>query len=445
VSHFNAKSRSVLVLLSIFLWIPIGADSRPIDQVNAADAQPSESVGVDPEPNPDQTGTATSAFEEEARVAELRRYSSDDIHRKNWNRALNEIRELVTLRPYHPDYHLTLGLIHRRLEGVNPGGIHLEEAIRKYEEYTDFGGEDAIAALLMAEAYAHVGNRDDAFQHLERAASYGMNIARAVQQFPALKEFTNDTRFVRASLRLERYNLSNIVSRDPFTGPWTGLGLGPGPMVTPVGPFDPLHQSELLAQAREAMDRVEYAIRNNDQVAAMEAYGVIETIGESIARFDQVEFSIELRSIMERLVEVEEGIDEIRVAYLYEQARSKMEKMKVAFSEQDFDLVHRLHGEVLSIGQDIGQAGESYKAASVLVIQAADQLLQRSEVVREFLAKQISVEGTVVSPVGSYGIIDGNLIPEGGQIRDALLDEVFRDRVIFLYHGELIEHKFGRF
>ncbi|RTZ91856.1 MAG: hypothetical protein DSY92_03575, partial [Planctomycetota bacterium] len=79
------------------------------------------------------------------------------------------------------------------------------------------------------------------------------------------------------------------------------------------------------------------------------------------------------------------------------------------------------------------------------MLQAADQLLQRSEVVREFLAKQISVEGTVVSPVGSYGIIDGNLIPEGGQIRDALLDEVFRDRVIFLYHGELIEHKFGRF
>jgi len=443
VSHFNTKSRSVLVLLSIFLWIPIGADSRQIDRVDAADAQLSESVGVDPELNPDQTGTATSAFEEAARIAELRRYSSDDIHRKNWNRALNEIRELVTLRPYNPDYHLTLGLIHRRLEGVNPGGIHLEEAIRKYEEYTDFGGEDAIAALLMAEAYAHVGDRDDAFQHLERAASYGMNIARAVQQFPALKEFTNDTRFVRASLRLERYNLSNIVRRDPFTGPWNGHG--PGPMVTPVGPFTPLQQSELLAEAREAMDRVEYAIRNNDQDAAMEAYGVIETIGESIARFDQPEFSTELRSIMDRLDDFEEGIDKIRVAYLYDQAISKLEAMKVAFSEQDFDLVHRLHGEVLSIGQDIGQAGESYKAASVLVIQAADQFLQRSEVVREFLAKQISVEGVVLAPEGSHAIIDGILIPEGGQIHDALLEEVLRDKVIFLYHGELIAHKFGRF
>jgi tetratricopeptide (TPR) repeat protein len=443
VSHFNTKSRSVLVLLSIFLWIPIGADSRQIDQVNAADAQLSESVGVDPEPNPDQTGTATSAFEEEARVAELRRYSSDDIHRKNWNRALNEIRELVTLRPYHPDYHLTLGLIHRRLEGVNPGGIHLEEAIRKYEEYTDFGGEDAIAALLMAEAYAHVGNRDGAFQHLERAASYGMNIARAVQQFPALKEFTNDTRFVRASLRLERYNLSNIVRRDPFTGPWNGLGHGP--MVTPVGPFDPLKQSELLAEAREAMALVEYAIRNDDQVAAMKAYGVIEAIGKSIARFDQPEFATELRSIMERLDEVEEGIDKIRVGYLYEQARSKMETMKVAFSEHDFDLVHRLHGEVLSIGQDIGQAGEPYKAASVLVIQAADQFLQRSEIVREFVAKQVSVEGVVVAPEGSHAIIDGNLIPEGGQIHGGWLEDVRRDRVIFLYHGELIAHKFGRF
>ena len=443
MSHFNTKSRSVLVLLSIFLWIPIGADSRQIDRVDAADAQLSESVGVDPEPNPDQTGTATSAFEEEARVAELRRYSSDDIHRKNWNRALNEIRELVTLRPYNPDYHLTLGLIHRRLEEVNPGGIHLEEAIRKYEEYTDFGGEDAIAALLMAEAYAHVGDRDDAFQHLERAASYGMNIARAVQQFPALKEFTNDTRFVRASLRLERYNLSNIVSRDPFTGPWNGGGHGP--RETPVGPFTPHQQSGLLAEAREAMALVEYAIRNDDQVAAMKAYGVIETIGNSIARFDQPEFATELRSIMERLDEVEDGIDQIRVSYLYEQARSKMEKMKVAFSEQDFDLVHRLHGEVLSIGQDIGQAGESYKAASVIVMQAADQDLQRSEIVREFLAKQISVEGVVMAPEGSHAIINGNLIPEGGQIHDAVLEAVLRDRVIFRYRGERIEHKFGRF
>jgi hypothetical protein len=193
------------------------------------------------------------------------------------------------------------------------------------------------------------------------------------------------------------------------------------------------------------MALVEYAIRNDDQVAAMNAYGVIEAIGNSIARFDQPEFATELRSIMERLDEVEEGIDKIRVGYLYEQARSKMEMMKVAFDEQDFDLVHRLHGEVLSIGQDIGQAGESYKAASVLVIQAADQFLQRSEVVREFVAKQISVEGVVLAPEGSHAIINGNLIPEGGQIHDGLLDEVFRDRVIFLYHGELIAHKFGRF
>ncbi len=422
----------------------MAVDSRQVDAVNAEDdAQPSDLLAVDSEVNADPAENATSALEEDARVADLRRYSSDDIHRKNWNRALNEIRELVTLRPYHADYHLTLGLIHRRLEGVNPGGIHLEEAIRKYQEYTDFGGEDAIAALLMAEAYAHVGDRDGAFQNLERAASYGMNIARAVQQFPALKEFTSDTRFVRASLRLERYNLSNLVSRDPFTGPWNRLGTGP--MVTPVGSFEPHEQSELLAKAREAMALVEYAIRNNDQVAAMEAYGVIETIGDSIARFDQPEFSAELRSIMDRLDEVEEGIDKIRVVYLYEQARSKMEAMQVAFSEQNFDLVHRLHGEILSLGQDIGQAGESYKAASVLVMQAADQFLQRSEIVREFLAKQVSVEGVVMAPEGSHAIIDGNLIPEGGQIHGGLLETVLRDRVIFRYHGEQIAHKFGRF
>ena len=177
----------------------------------------------------------------------------------------------------------------------------------------------------------------------------------------------------------------------------------------------------------------------------MESYGVIERIGESVVRFDQPELVSELHAIMERLGEIEEGIDQIRVAYLYESARSKMDLMKTAFEEQDFNLVNRLHGEVLGISQDIGHVGETYKAAAVLITQAADQFQQRSEIVREFNGKQVTVQGVVVSPEGSHAIIGGTLVPEGGQIFGGQLESVQNDRVMFRYRGELIAHRFGRF
>ncbi|MEE2890432.1 MAG: hypothetical protein VX404_08305 [Planctomycetota bacterium] len=390
-----------------------------------------------------ESRSALSLQQEELRVADLRRFSSDDIHRSNWTRALDQLRELVALRPYLADYHITLGLVHRNLEDQFGDGAHLQEAMRKYEEYSAFGGEEAIASLLLAEAHAASGDRTTAFEFLERAASHGMNIARAVQQFPVLEKFTRDTRFVRSSLRLERYTLSSVMTRDPFTGPWSRSGNQNKTVF--IGPFSMGQQLKALADAREAMSRVEYALRNRDESTAMEAYGVIENIGNTIARFDQPELAGELRSIMERLDEVEEGIERIRVTYLYEQARSKMESMKKAFEDQDFTIVDRLHGEVSSLAFSIEEMGESYTTASTLVVQAADQLQQRSDIVREFLANNVSVEGVVVSPDGSHAIIDGRWVPEGGDVFDGRLDLILRDRIVILYKGERITHRFSRF
>ncbi len=390
-----------------------------------------------------ESRSATSLLAEEVRVADLRRFSTDDIRRSNWNRALDEIRELVTLRPYHADYHITLGLVHRNLEDQFQDGSHLQEAIRKYEEYAEFGGEEAIASLLLAEAHAASGDRQTAFELLERAASHGMNIARAVQQFPVLEKYTRDTRFVRSSLRLERYALSSVMSRDPFTGPWSRSGHHNETVF--IGPLSIEEQREALADARQAMARVEYALRNRDESAAMESYAVIEKIGSTVARFDQPELAGELRSILERLDEVEDGIDKIRVTYLYEQARSKMQSMKKAFEEHDFTIVDRLHGEVSSLAFSIEEMGDSYRTASTLVVQAADQLQQRSDIVREFLAKNLSVEGVVVSDDGSHAIIDGRWVLEGGDVLDGRLDLILRDRVVILYKGERITHRFSRF
>lgn len=398
---------------------------------------------IEAEVDSTEVSSASTLIDEENRVADLRRYATDDIHRSNWKRALDELRELVTLRPYHADYHMTLGLIHRRLKDELGDDAHLEEAVRKYEEYSQFGGQEAIACLLLAEAHAASGDRETAFQFLERAASYGMNIARAVQQFPVLKKYTNDTRFVRSSLRLERYTLASVMTRDPFTGPWS-QGENHDQRVF-LGPFPIQQQQESLATAREAMAKVEYALRNRDESAAMDAYGIIEEIGSTVARFDQPELAGELRSIMERLDEVEEGIEQIRVTYLYEQARSKMEKMKKAFGEHNFANIDRLHGEVTSLAFSIDELGDSYSTASTLVVQAADQLQQRSSIVREFLSKEIHIEGVVVADEGSHAIIGGRWVPEGGQVFDGRLDQILRDRVVILYKGERITHRFSRF
>ena len=89
--------------------------------------------------------------------------------------------------------------------------------------------------------------------------------------------------------------------------------------------------------------------------------------------------------------------------------------------------------------------GESYTTASTLVVQAADQLQQRSDIVREFLANNVSVEGVVVSPDGSHAIIDGRWVPEGGDVFDGRLDLILRDRIVILYKGERITHRFSRF
>jgi tetratricopeptide (TPR) repeat protein len=390
-----------------------------------------------------EESSVANLLAEENRIADLRRYSVDDIYRSNWKRALDEIRELVTLRPYHADYHMTLGLVHRRLEDVIQDGSHLQEAMRKYEEYSEFGGEEAIASLLLAEAHAVNNDRPRAFEFLERAASNGMNIARAVQQFPLLEKYTRDTRFVRTALRLERYTLATVVSRDPFTGPWR-IGTEQDETIF-IGPFTKQQQQQFLATAREAMARVEYALRNRDEVAAMEAYGQIEEISSTVARFDQPELAGELRSIMERLDEVEDGIEQIRVTYLYEQARSKMASMKKSFEEQDFVMVDRLHGEVCSMAFSIEELGNSYSTAATLVVQAADQLQQRSNIVREFLAKNVTVAGVVVAPEGSHAIIDGHWVPEGGDVFEGRLDQILRDRVVILYKGERIIQKFSRF
>ena len=91
------------------------------------------------------------------------------------------------------------------------------------------------------------------------------------------------------------------------------------------------------------------------------------------------------------------------------------------------------------------EAGEPYLTTSTLVGLAARQLLDRSEVVRDFLSRTIDIDGVAISGEGSHAIVDGQWIALGGEIQGAVLQEVHRDRLVFLFEGEVIERRFGRF
>ena len=381
--------------------------------------------------------------EEDRRIAELRKGCEEHLRRGQWKRAFEGLSELVQLRPYNADYHLTLGLVHRRLDSVESGHGHLQEAAAKFQEYIDYGGQEAIAFLLLAETSAAAGQDAEVYRYLDEAASRGMNIARAVGQFPALARFTSDTRFVRSALKLERYLLNDGIHRDPFTAPWKGAAFS-----DEAGDFSYFgidEQRSLLNEAREAITRVEFSVRGGEYEAASEAYKVIMKITEDSKRFDQPELAAELKAIGDRLDDLEDGVAEIRVRHLYEESRVRLDRMKKAFADQDFESVNRLHTEIQRFARDIEEAGDPYLTTSTLVSMAASQLRDRSEVVREFLSRAIEIDGVAISAEGSHAIVDGEWVALGGEIQGAVLQEVHRDRLVFLFEGEMIERKFGRF
>lgn len=409
--------------------------------------------------------------EVERRVDELRRFVGEDLQRGRWSRVLGRLKELVALRPYNADYHLTLGLVYRRLadsellqlredmvaEGkiesqiVNaqneaiPHLLELDGAVRKFQEYEDFGGNEAISSLLLADVHALMGNREEAFDHLEKAASLGINIARAVRQFPSLDTYTQDTRFVRAALKLEHYEIQNEDLRDPFTGSVRRLTPGGDFQKSFTGGWTVEKQKEVLAEARQAVSRIEYALRNNEEEKAKEFYVQLRGLGSHLSRFSEPELAAEFRSILDRIDEIEEGIDRIRLSYLYELAREGTQEMERAFQEQDFPRLEELHGQVERLAIDLEAVDDEYVNVAQKVREVSDRYLERSEIVRGFRARNIRIQGIIVSDEGSQAIIENSWVAEGSSFNDVRIAKIEPTRVIFEFQGELIPLNFRRY
>jgi tetratricopeptide (TPR) repeat protein len=273
----------------------------------------------------------------ERRLQELRRLVKDDISRGNWERARRNLGELVLLRKFDADYQVSLGLVFRRLG-------NLPEARRKYRDYIETNGNPALASLLIAESFAQEKQPDKALEHLEKAAEGGMNVMRAASQFSALEPFTTDTRFIRLALKLENYEVLNAGRPDPFTPRAATNEIVESVDLTRK--WSRGQQESILAQARDDLKRIEFALRSQNEEQAMQSYKKLQEKVPYLEHFTEPDLSAEFRSILDRLAKIEELIHGLRLNYLYDEARAEIEMMERAFRNRDFPLVDKIRGEV---------------------------------------------------------------------------------------------------
>ena len=371
------------------------------------------------------------------RVQELRRHVKEDLARKNWDRARRNLSELVSLRKYDADFQVTLGLVYRQLG-------NLPEARRKYRDFDEANGNPALASLLLAESFAQEGQRDKAFEHLEKAAQEGMNVMRAASQFPALQPFTSDTQFIRLALRLEVYELENGKNaRDPFT-PRSGRGAESTEEVL-TRRWDRPYQETKLRDARDNLRKIEFALRSQNEDAAMHSYRALQAMVPYVEHITEPDLSAEFRAILDRLAEIEELIKGLKLTYLYDQAKGEIESMERAFRNRDFPLVDKMRAEVETIVREMETTDSSFVEVSDTVRTVADSWVARARTWRDFQSRELKVHGIIISDDDSFAIIDGRSYRRGDSYDDLKVIQIEPNQVWFLFQGEKIPLVFRRY
>lgn len=425
--------RVIAALVTVFaIAAPTSSVARAQD---GTPEKPSEAVAETTTPNlaDDLSPAAT-----ERRVQELRRHVKEDLARKNWERARQNLAELVTRNQYQPDYHVSLGIVFRELG-------NLPDARRKYRDYLDYGGNPALGALLLAETFAQDGQNELAFEQLERAAEAGMNVMRAAQQFPALLPYTTDTRFIRLALRLENYEVANLARRDPFVPRDIGNELSVDPK-DPNGPTSPRDAQEAkLAEARVALKRIEFALRSQDEGEAMSAYKALQEVVVYEQFITEPDLAAEFRGILDRLGEIEELLLDLRLTYLYDTARTEIENMEQAFRNRDFPKVDQIHTKVDKIVRDMEKTSSEFSEVSDQVRSVADQWVTRARTWREFNLLELRIEGIIISEEDSFSIMNGRTYRVGGWVGDLQVIQIEPNQVWFAFRGERIPLVFRRY
>ncbi len=434
------------VLLSAVAWAAQESDAAAPPE----DAEQPAVPPMGPTPRTDESST-------ERKIKQLRRRTIEDFKKggSRLTEARRSLLDLISLRPYVPEYHLALALVLRR-EG------RLEESFRKLNDVLDLNGPKQIVYLLTAEYSMQRGNKQKALAALGRAAQSGMNIMEAVAHLPVLSHLRTDTDFVKLTLSLERFTLRSLEFPQNFRDPFLPSALWQQPeteeedkiasAITRTGKeLTKEDQATLLVHAKAALTAIERYLNTPsfEEGKAMEKYKELQEIMNQRSRISVPRISREFDAIARKLDEIETRLQDLKLRYFWEQAMDMISRMKAHFDATEYGKVQEVHIEVQKIVQAMTKASEAFEPAAQRITDVANHWGRRAQIRSAFAKKDLRILGIVTSMEdgneANFVILDNKLLTEGDDFEDFTVEKIERNRVTFRYQGERVGLVFRRY
>lgn len=426
--------------LTVALVLPLLLLGTPLTAQDEKPPAPDPVEGAATDPAGSESLLKRASSDDTRRINKLQRSAKRNIETKRWPRAIDDVKDLIALAPYDADYQLTLGLLYRKQND-------LEESRRKFREFLDLGGSQAVGHMLIGETFASVNDREKVILHLRKAAESGMNLLKVQSQIPTLETFMGDTEFIKLALQLEKYELDVAELDDPFTDRFKRSSSDEDDGGKPIGPvgLSKEQQEEVLRQAQIYIARIERALTQEDEKRAMEAYTQLLELTNEQDRFTVPRLAAEFRGIVSRKEEIEARIEEIRLKYHYRQAQEIIAQMRRAFKDQDYPRVEVLYGDIEEVARKMIRVNSDFREVTDTITTVGKNWVNRAQVRREFNSKPLKIEGIILHVGDPYCIVNGTLLRVGDKFEGMRVIQVEPNQVYFEFKGEKIPKVFRRF
>ncbi|MBN1421802.1 MAG: hypothetical protein JXP34_23715 [Planctomycetes bacterium] len=397
------------------------------------------------EPTGDDVGLTSAEDLVSTRERELRRTAERAYERGRFEEARRALQELVGLKPFEAGYHLTLGILSWKSQDP-------DEALRKYRDVLELAGDDVelrqVALLLEAQVHASRNDRQKAFDALRRAAEAGLNVIEQIGYLKELSVYRNDTEFIQLALSLERFPIRSLQARDPFlpSAYFIPTEVTSNDTIRGQVTLTAQEQQALVEQAKGALSRLLFHLRFGDDGKAMEEFLALRKVLDERDKVTVPSLERELQDLSRQLPDIETRIREVRLKYYYSKAREKLEAMKTAFAEEDYERVEQTGGELEKIADEMQKAHDSFQEVAARTRQAGQYWLERAHVRKEFEKRPLQIQGVVVSEDGNFVILNNRIVHAGDDFDDVVsVQSVEANRVTFRYKGESIPRVFRRY
>ncbi|MBI4583629.1 MAG: hypothetical protein HY717_06375 [Planctomycetes bacterium] len=379
------------------------------------------------------------------KIKELERFAVRNYQRKRLSEAKKNLNDLITLKPYDAAYHFALGLCFRKEE-------RYDDALKKYQDVLDLGGPKPIVHLLMSEAMAVKGDKAKIFEHIKDAAVSGRNIIHDVQSLQLLDQYKTDTEFIKLALSLEKYEIGSKRTQDPMTNPF--------PLNTPGGgifqqeqqapgegqnTLSPEEQQKMLNEARKLYDRVLWYIKLEDEDKAMDSFIQLQKVIEKKELVTIPKLASDFQLLVNRMESLEVQIEGIRLKFYYTQALAQLKRMKDAFYETEYGKVESIYQEVQKLAKEMERTNKRYQTVADQILKAATVWVEKTRIRKEFETNKPKIQGIIISDATKKAIINNQIINQGEQVGEFMVQKVENNRITFRYKGEEIPLVFRRY